>query len=188
MSNLDVLGPPASGVSSIDDVHFHPVEKRLVPRLSSRRRSDRLSVMAPHPRLPARPTGQGSRVRLTFPAASFATPRDIFVERYGQPTATETQPVRRNAGVEYQNVVLIWNGTAIEARLQKYSGGRGVSGRSSVARRADQSSRGREEEGRDDVLTAHDEARLTFSAGPIVILLPVAHSFFMFRPQPTHHA
>lgn len=62
------------------------------------------------------------RVRLTFPASSFATLRDIFIERYGQPTATETQPVRTNAGVEYQNEVLIWTGAAIDARLQKYSG------------------------------------------------------------------
>ena len=62
------------------------------------------------------------RVRLTFPASWFVTLRDIFIERYGQPTATETQPVRTNAGVEYQNDVLIWSGTAIGARLQKYSG------------------------------------------------------------------
>lgn len=62
------------------------------------------------------------RVRLSFPSSSFATLRDIFIERYGQPTATETQPVRTNAGVEYQNETLIWTGTAIEVRLQKYAG------------------------------------------------------------------
>jgi hypothetical protein len=61
------------------------------------------------------------RVRLTFTASSFPTLRDIFIERYGQPTATETQPVKTTAGVEYENETLIWTGSAIEVRLQKYA-------------------------------------------------------------------
>jgi hypothetical protein len=33
------------------------------------------------------------RIRLSFPSSSFATLRDIFIERYGQPSATQTQSV-----------------------------------------------------------------------------------------------
>lgn len=53
-------------------------------------------------------------MRLTFTAESFPTLRDIFIQRYGQPTSTEMQPVRTTAGVEYESETLIWTGPVIQ--------------------------------------------------------------------------
>jgi hypothetical protein len=59
-------------------------------------------------------------VYLSFPAESFDKIKEIFVERYGPPTATEKKPVRTKMGVEYENEVTLWVGDIVDIQFNRF--------------------------------------------------------------------
>lgn len=59
-------------------------------------------------------------VYLSFPAQFFDKIKDIFVERYGPPTATEKKPVRTKMGVEYENESILWVGGIVEIQFSRF--------------------------------------------------------------------
>lgn len=61
------------------------------------------------------------QVNLSFDSDVFTALRDIFVERYGPPTESRTEPVQTKSGSTFENTVVVWIGEKVNARIQRYS-------------------------------------------------------------------
>lgn len=61
------------------------------------------------------------KVRLSFPSDSFNTLRDIFIERYGEPTEHRTEEVKTKGGGSYADEILVWLGNSVEVNIRRYS-------------------------------------------------------------------
>ena len=67
------------------------------------------------------PTGFDS-VTLGFPSDSFEALKQIFGERYGQPTDQRSIPVQSRVGARYENIILEWRGEKVVIELRRFGG------------------------------------------------------------------
>lgn len=61
-------------------------------------------------------------VNLTFDSGDYRTMRAMFVERYGEPSKTETTQFKTRGGLEAANEELSWDGPTAVVRLENYGG------------------------------------------------------------------
>ena len=59
-------------------------------------------------------------VMLGFASEKYDEMKNTFLERYGPPTQTETQPVQNRMGASFLNESLTWTGNVVKIRLEKY--------------------------------------------------------------------
>ncbi len=63
--------------------------------------------------------GVVSRVQAELPNYNYPELRAVLIERYGQPTSTETLVVRTNAGAEWSSELLTWSGATVTIQLRE---------------------------------------------------------------------
>jgi hypothetical protein len=57
---------------------------------------------------------------MVFRSDQFAAMHDVFVEKYGPPTATEEHEITTRAGGKFMNTSLTWTGPRVTIRLERY--------------------------------------------------------------------
>jgi hypothetical protein len=58
---------------------------------------------------------------LSFPSSRYVEIREIFVERYGQPTSTSEEVVKNKMGASFTNEYLRWRGEKVSITLRRYT-------------------------------------------------------------------
>ena len=59
-------------------------------------------------------------VTLGFAVEKYDEMKSAFLERYGPPTHTEAKPVQNRMGAQFLNEILLWTGSVLSIRLEKY--------------------------------------------------------------------
>ena len=66
------------------------------------------------------PSSGFEAVWLSFDPREFVIMKQIFVERYGQPTEERNEEIQTSTGARYQNTVLKWSGNKVVIQLERY--------------------------------------------------------------------
>ena len=65
-------------------------------------------------------SGGMDAVSLTFPTKHFPLMREIFIERYGDPSTRNKTTVQNRMGAHFENEVLNWYGERVQIELEQY--------------------------------------------------------------------
>jgi hypothetical protein len=69
---------------------------------------------------------------MTFDVDEFEQMKDIFIEKYGQPSSTENTEVSNRMGAKFTNTELVWRGEKVTVRLERFGSDLTKSGASIV--------------------------------------------------------
>ena len=60
-------------------------------------------------------------VNVNFKSKDYDYIKDVFIKKYGKPKKIESEKVKTEEGIEYENEILTWRGDIIELHVEKYS-------------------------------------------------------------------
>jgi len=60
-------------------------------------------------------------VNVNFKSKDYDYIKDVFIKKYGKPQKIESEKVKTEEGIEYENEILTWRGDIIELHVEKYS-------------------------------------------------------------------